>query len=96
MAKRILAEKSGKVLAYLQEHDTGDGISIKEIADAMGLEEKNIRPVVTLSLAAKKDGSRGALVLYEKREVEGEEKTVGYAVLTDEGREFVDETEEEE
>lgn len=92
MAK--LAEKSGQVLAYLQEHDTGSGISIKEIADFMGLEEKNIRPVVTLSLAAKKDGSRGALALYDKREVEGEEKPVGYAVLTPEGREFVDEDDE--
>ena len=34
MAK--LAEKSGNVLAYLQEHDTGDGVSIREIAEAMG------------------------------------------------------------
>lgn len=92
MAK--LAEKSGKVLEYLQENDTGNGVTIAEIAAAMGLEEKNIRPVVTLSLAAKKDGSRGALALYEKREVEGEEKPVGYAVLTPEGREFVDEDDE--
>ncbi len=92
MAK--LAEKTGKVLQYLQENDSGNGISIAEIAAAMGLEEKNIRPVVTLSLAAKKDGSRGALALYEKRQVEGEEKTVGYAVLTPEGRDFVDEDDE--
>lgn len=94
MAK--LAEKSGNVLAYLQEHDTGDGVSIREIAEAMGLEEKNIRPVVTLSLAAKKDGSRGALAVYDKREVDGEEKPVGFAVLTEEGRNFVDEDDPED
>lgn len=94
MAK--LAEKSGNVLAYLQANDTGDGVSIAEIAESMGLEEKNIRPVVTLSLAARKDGSRGALALYEKREVEGEEKPVGYAVLTEEGRNFVDEDDSED
>ena len=93
MAK--LAEKSGKVLAYLQEHDNGEGIAISELAEAMGLREVQVRPVVTLSLAAKKDGSRGALATYEKREIEGEEKPVGYAVLTPEGRDFVDEDDEE-
>lgn len=91
MAK--LTEKTKKVLDYLQANDKGDGIAISEISAALGVEDKNIRPIVTLSLAAKKDGSREALVLYEKREVEGSEKPVGYAVLTPFGRNFVDSAE---
>ena len=88
MAK--LAEKTANVLNYLKANDTGKGVAISEIAAALGVEDKNVRPIVTLSLAAKKDGSRGALAVYEKREVEGAEKPVGYAVLTDEGRGYTD------
>jgi len=89
MAK--LAEKTGKVLAYLQEFDFGEGVSIEQIAEAMGLEEKQVRPCITLGLAAKKDGTRGALARYEKRaDKNGGEKPVGYAVLTDEGAAYVD------
>lgn len=92
MAK--LAEKTGEVFAYLQAHDTGEGVSIAEIAEAVGREPRSVLPSVTLGLAAKKDGSRPALAIYEKRD-EGGEKPVGYAVLTEEGRNFVDEDDEE-
>lgn len=88
MAK--FTEKTSKVFAYLQANDNGNGVAISEIAAATGFEEKSVRPIVVLSLAAKKDGSRGALASYEKRKIEGVEKEVGYAVLTDEGRSYVD------
>lgn len=87
MAK--LAEKSAKVLEYLQANDDGNGVSVPEIASGLGVEPKNIYPIVSIALAAKKDGSRPALVTYEKRTIEGNDKTVGYAVLTAEGRDFV-------
>lgn len=90
MAK--LAEKSARVLEYLQQNDQGEGVSVVEIAEALSTEaepmtKRNIIPVISLSLGkALKDGSRGVLAKYEKREEEGE--TVGYAVLTDEGVNF--------
>lgn len=88
MAK--LAEKSAEVLSYLQANDNGEGVSIAEIATALGRDEKSVRPSVCLALGAKKDGSREALATYEKRTIEGVEKPVGYAVLTDLGRSYVD------
>lgn len=88
MAK--LSEKTAKVLTYLQANDKGQGIAISEVAAALGVENKNVLPVVTLSLGAKKDGSRPALATYEKRVIEGSEKPVGYAVLTAEGHTYVD------
>ena len=92
MAK--LAEKSARVLEYLQQHDNGNGVAISEIADALGLDVKSVRPTVSLSLAkAPKDGSREILATYEKRQVEGEEKTVGYAVLTEAGRNYTEDAE---
>ena len=90
MAK--LAEKTGQVLAHLQKFDEGNGVAISAIAEAMGLEEKQVRPCVTLGLSAKKDGSRGALARYEKRvDPNNKEKFVGFAVLTEEGAEYTDE-----
>lgn len=87
MAK--LAEKSLNVLNYLQANDNGQGIAVTEIAEALGVSVKSVIPCVTLSLGkAPKDGSRGVLASYDKRVIEGVEKPVGYAVLTEEGMNF--------
>lgn len=87
MAK--LAENSAKVLEFLQQNDAGEGVSVHEIAEALGKTTRSVIPTITLSLGtAPKDGSRGILATYEKREVEGEDKPVGFAVLTEEGLNF--------
>ena len=90
--RKITANTAG-VLKYIQENDKGEGVAISEIANALGKTERQVRPVVTPNLGAKKkDGVEihPALVIYVKKEVEveGEKKTVGYAQLTDEGRAF--------
>lgn len=92
MAK--LTDKTRAVLEYVREHDTGDGIKMTDLAAGLNTGVRNIGPIVYTVLNAKKDGSRGALVRYEKRIVEGEEKPVGYVHITDEGRKYED-TEEE-
>lgn len=92
MAK--LTEKTKAVLDYVREHDHGDGIKMTDLAEGLGTGVRNIGPIVYTVLNAKKDGSRGALVRYEKRVVEGEEKPVGYVHITEEGLKYED-TEEE-
>lgn len=92
MAK--LTEKSWAVLNYIRENEKADGLTMNEIADGIGLTVKQIGPIVWTSLKAKKDGSRGDLVRYEKREVPGADKPVGFVFLTDEGREYSDPVEE--
>lgn len=90
-----LKEKSAAVLEYLQQHDNGEGVRIDEIAEALNMTPAQVRPCVSLSLArAPKDGSRGSLAEYQKRDEDG--KSVAYAVLTAEGREFVNEADTEE
>lgn len=69
------------ILQYLQENDPGTGISIADLAAALGKEEKSIRPAVTLSLVKK------GFATYEKRD-EGGEKPVAYAVMTEDGANF--------
>lgn len=92
MAK--LTPKSRAVLDYVREHDTGDGIEMAKIAEGLGMTVKQIGPIVWTSLKEKKDGSRGALVSYEKRPVEGKEKPVGYVHITKEGLSYEDPEEE--
>ena len=92
MAK--LTEKSRAVLEFVREHDTGDGVKMTDIAEGLGLTVKQIGPIVWTSLKEKKDGSRGALVSYEKRNVAGVEKPVGYVHITDEGASYEDPEEE--
>lgn len=89
MAK--LAPKTARVLEYLQQNDQGEGVSVEEIAEALStpeepLTKRNVIPTVTLSLGREpKDGSRGKLATYVKREVEGKDEEVGFAMLTEEG-----------
>lgn len=92
MAK--LTVKTKAVLDYVRSHDTGDGVLITEIAEALGMTTKQIGPIVWTSLKEKKDGSRGALVTYEKRNVEGQDKPVGYVHITDEGKNYEDPVED--
>lgn len=94
MAK--LSESVGQVFDYIQANDTGEGVAISEIANALGKEEKQVRPIVVLHLREKRDGSRGALATYVKKDIEGEDKPVGYAVLTEEGKNFVNADDEDE
>lgn len=92
MAK--LTPKSKAVLDFVREHDNGDGIEMSVIAAGLGMTIKQIGPIVWTSLKEKKDGSRGALVSYEKRVIEGKEKPVGYVHITEEGKNYEDPIEE--
>lgn len=92
MAK--LTAKSKAVLDYVRENDMGDGVKMTDIADALGMTVKQIGPIVWTSLKEKKDGTRPALVTYEKREVEGYEKPVGYVHITEDGAKYEDPVEE--
>jgi hypothetical protein len=89
-----LTPKAKAVLDYVREHDTGDGVTMAEIAEGTGLTIKACGPLVWTSLKEKKDGSRPTLVTYEKRTVEGQEKPVGFVHITEEGKNWVDPVEE--
>ena len=88
MAK--LTEKSRAVFEFVRNNDFGDGVTFEQISEGTGLGVKSIGPIVWMSLKEKKDGSRGALVSYEKRTVEGHEKPVGYVHITEEGKTYED------
>lgn len=75
-----LTEKSNEIFEYLKAN--GGRISIDELANATGRSARSVGANV-LDLQKKK------LVVREKEEVEGADKPVAYAVLTDEGRNFV-------
>jgi hypothetical protein len=90
-----LTEKGKKVLDYVREHDNGDGVLLTDIAEGTGLSVKAVGPIVWTSLKEKKDGSRPALVIYEKRNSGNDDgKTIGYVHITTAGAEWVD-TEDE-
>lgn len=88
MAK--LTEKTRIVFDFVKENDKGDGVKMEDIAIATGLTIKQVGPIVWTSLKEKKDGSRPALVSYEKRMVDGSDKPVGYVHLTDAGKNYVE------
>lgn len=75
-----LTEKSQTIFEYLKAN--GGRVSIEELANATGRSARSVGANV-LDLQKKK------LVVREKEEVEGADKPVAYAVLTDEGRNFV-------
>lgn len=75
-----LTEKSQEIFDYIKS--TGGRVSIEELANATGRSARSVGANV-LDLQKKK------LVVREKEEVEGADKPVAYAVLTDEGRNFV-------
>lgn len=81
-----LTEKSNEIFEYLKAN--GGRISIEELANATGRSARSVGANV-LDLQKKK------LVVREKEEVEGADKPVTYAVLTDEGRNFVPSDDEE-
>ena len=81
-----LTEKSQTIFQYLKAN--GGRVSIEELANATGRSARSVGANV-LDLQKKK------LVVREKEEVEGADKPVAYAVLTDEGRNFVPSDDEE-
>ena len=81
-----LTEKSNEIFEYLKAN--GGRVSIEELANATGRSARSVGANV-LDLQKKK------LVVREKEEVEGADKPVAYAVLTDEGRNFVPSDDEE-
>ena len=81
-----LTEKSQTIFEYLKAN--GGRVSIEELANATGRSARSVGANV-LDLQKKK------LVVREKEEVEGADKPVAYAVLTDEGRNFVPSDDEE-
>lgn len=81
-----LTEKSQTIFEYLKAN--GGRVSIEELANATGRSARSVGANV-LDLQKKK------LVVREKEEVDGADKPVAYAVLTDEGRNFVPSDDEE-
>lgn len=75
-----LTAKSNEVFEYLKNN--GGKVSIEELANATGRSARSVGANV-LDLQKKK------LVVREKEEVEGSEKPVAYAILTDAGKTFV-------
>ena len=75
-----LTVKSQIVFEYLKNN--GGKVSIEELANATGRSARSIGANV-LVLTQK------GLVVREKEEVEGAEKPVAYAILTDAGKTFV-------
>ena len=75
-----LTEKSQTIFEYLKAN--GGRVSIEELANATGRSARSVGANV-LDLQKKK------LVVREKEEVEGAEKPVAYAILTDAGKTFV-------
>lgn len=75
-----LTEKSQIVFEYLKNN--GGKVSIEELANAIGRSARSIGANVL-------DLTKKGLVVREKEEVEGAEKPVAYAILTDAGKTFV-------
>lgn len=75
-----LTAKSNEVFEYLKNN--GGKVSIEELANATGRSARSIGANVL-------DLTKKGLVVREKEEVEGAEKPVAYAVLTDAGKTFV-------
>lgn len=75
-----LTAKSNEVFEYLKNN--GGKVSIEELANATGRSARSVGANV-LDLIKK------GLVVREKEEVEGAEKPVTYAILTDAGKTFV-------
>lgn len=75
-----LTEKSQIVFEYLKNN--GGKVSIEELANATGRSARSVGANVL-------DLTKKGLVVREKEEVEGAEKPVAYAILTDAGETFV-------
>ena len=75
-----LTEKSQIVFEYLKNN--GGKVSIDELANATGRSARSVGANVL-------DLTKKGLVVREKEEVEGAEKPVAYAILTDAGETFV-------
>ena len=72
-----LTEKSQIVFEYLKNN--GGKVSIEELANATGRSARSVGANVL-------DLTKKGLVVREKEEVEGAEKPVAYAILTDAGK----------
>lgn len=75
-----LTVKSNEVFEYLKNN--GGKVSIEELANATGRSARSVGANVL-------DLTKKGLVVREKEEVEGAEKPVAYAILTDAGKTFV-------
>lgn len=75
-----LTEKSQIVFEYLKNN--GGKVSIEELANATGRSARSVGANVL-------DLTKKGLAVREKEEVEGAEKPVAYAILTDAGKTFV-------
>lgn len=75
-----LTAKSNEVFEYLKNN--GGKVSIEELANTTGRSARSIGANVL-------DLTKKGLVVREKEEVEGSEKPVAYAILTDAGKTFV-------
>lgn len=75
-----LTAKSNEVFEYLKNN--GGKVSIEELANATGRSARSVGANVL-------DLTKKGLVVREKEGVEGAEKPVAYAILTDVGKTFV-------
>ncbi len=81
-----LTVKSQEIFEYLKNN--GGRVSIDELANVTGRSARSVGANV-LDLQKKK------LVVREKEEVEGADKPVAFAVLTDDGKNFIPSEDEE-
>ena len=75
-----LTAKSNEIFEYLKNN--GGKVSIEELANATGRSARSVGANVL-------DLTKKGLVVREREEVEGAEKPVAYAILTDAGKTFV-------
>lgn len=90
MAK--LTAKTKMVFEYIRDNDEGEGVSLPALAEGIGLTPKQIGPIIWTTLAKpSKDGTREALVSYEKvPSPEDAEKTVTIIHITEDGKTFTE------
>ena len=87
-----MSENSKKVLNYLKEVHGGDPVTAADVADALGLEKRQVDGIFTSAIQRKNLGVR---VPAEVELEDGTHKTVKFLKLTDAGMAFDPEVEAE-
>lgn len=76
-----MKENTKKVFAYLQEHN-GENLTAADVAEALGLEKRQVDGIYTSAIQRKKYGVR---VEAERENADGTHDRIKLLQLTDEG-----------
>ena len=87
-----MSDNSKKVLNYLKAINAGDPVTAADVADALGLEKRQVDGIFTSAIQRKNLGIR---VPAEVELEDGTHKTVKFLKLTDAGMAFDPEVEAE-